>query len=90
MPESVFESERFEDANEAFTLTTIQVMQVMAALMPTLTACINIGIVILIWVGGYQVVDGELSVGEIVAFTNYLLTTMTPLMIMARLSSVLA
>jgi len=85
-----FECERFEDANEGFTQPTIRVMQIMAALMPTLTACINVGIVILIWAGGYQVADGDLSVGEIVAFTNYLLTTMTPLMIMAMLSSVMA
>ena len=85
-----FESQRFADANEEFTLTTIDVMQVMAALMPTLMACINIGVVVLVWAGGYQVASGDLSIGEIVAFTNYLLTTMTPLMIMARLSSVMA
>jgi ATP-binding cassette subfamily B multidrug efflux pump len=85
-----FESERFADANKEFTLTTIDVMQVMASLMPTLMACINIGVVVLVWAGGYQVASGDLSIGEIVAFTNYLLTTMTPLMIMARLSSVMA
>jgi ATP-binding cassette subfamily B protein len=85
-----FESERFADVNEEYTRTTIDVMQVMAALMPTLTACINIGVVALVWVGGYQTSRGDLTIGEIVAFTNYLLTTMTPLMIMARLSSVMA
>ncbi len=34
-----------------------------------------------------QTINGDLTLGEIVAFTNYLLTAMTPLMIMAMLAS---
>ncbi len=57
---------------------------------PALTIFVNIGMVIVIWAGGAQAIRGELSVGQIVAFTNYLLTTMTPLTMMTMLSNVWA
>ena len=43
--------------------------------------------VIVIWAGGLQSIHGSLSIGQIVAFTNYLLTTMTPLTMMTNLSN---
>ena len=84
------ENARFETANDAFTEQNIRVMQWMAFLFPILTLFINIGIVIVIWSGGLQAIGGDLTPGEIIAFTNYLLTTMSPLTIMAMLSNVVA
>ncbi|MEP7126682.1 MAG: ABC transporter ATP-binding protein [Byssovorax sp.] len=81
------EGARFEVANEAMTARSIKVMQLMSSMTPALTMCINVGVVIVIWLGGNQSIRGELSVGQIVAFTNYLLTTMTPLVMMTMLSN---
>jgi ATP-binding cassette subfamily B protein len=47
-------------------------------------------LVAVIWTGGLQSIRGQLSIGQIVAFTNYLLTTMTPLIMMTTLSNVWA
>lgn len=82
-----FEGERFAVASEAFTDHSIRVMQFMSTMSPVLTACINIGMVVVIWVGGLDTARGDLSVGQIVAFINYLLTTMIPLTMMTWLSS---
>src|SRR5512135_2064922 len=82
-----FEASRFETANEAFTERSIRVMEFMATMSPALTMCVNIGMVIVIYAGGLQVIAGNLQVGQIVAFTNYLLTTMTPLIMMTMLSN---
>ncbi|CAN5736495.1 ABC transporter ATP-binding protein [soil metagenome] len=82
-----FEGARFETSNEAFTDQSVKVMQFMSTMSPVLTVCINIGMVIVIWVGGLDTIRGDLSVGQIVAFTNYLLTTMTPLVMMTFLSN---
>jgi len=84
------ENQRFEVANDDFTENNIKVMQWMAFLFPVLMLLINIGIVIVVWRGGLQSILGNLSVGEIVAFSNYLLTAMFPLMIMAMLANVMA
>jgi ATP-binding cassette subfamily B protein len=81
------EGERFEAANEAMTVRSIKVMRVMASMTPALTMCINAGVVVVIWLGGMQSIRGDLSLGEIVAFTNYLLTTMSPLVMMTMLTN---
>jgi ATP-binding cassette subfamily B protein len=59
----------------------------MALMMPILTICINIGMVLVIWSGGLSVSRSDMTVGQIIAFTNYLLTTMTPLVMMTMLSN---
>jgi ATP-binding cassette subfamily B multidrug efflux pump len=82
-----FEGERFETANEDLTDRSVRVMKFMATMSPALTICVNIGMVIVIWAGGLQAIRGKLTVGQIVAFTNYLLTTMTPLIMMTMLSN---
>jgi ATP-binding cassette subfamily B protein len=82
-----FEDSRFETTNEDFTARSVRVMQFMAVMSPVLTMCVNGGMVIVIWAGGLQAVRGDLTIGQIVAFTNYLLTTMTPLTMMTMLSN---
>ena len=85
-----FEAERFAGANRELTARSIRVMEFMSAMSPALTLCVNVGMVIVIGSGGLQAIRGELTLGQIVAFTNYLLTTMTPLILLANLSNVWA
>jgi ATP-binding cassette subfamily B multidrug efflux pump len=85
-----FEGERFEAANEDYTDNSVRVMRFMSSMSPALTIFVNIGMVIVIWAGGLQAIQGRLSLGQIIAFTNYLLTTMTPLILMTMLSNVWA
>ncbi len=82
-----FEFSRFNKANQAFALESIRVMKFMASMPPLLTLCINAGMVLVIWVGGLDAIRGELTIGQVVAFTNYLLTTMAPLIFMANLAN---
>ena len=84
------ESERFATANEDFTDRNIRVMRFMATLFPAMSVFINVGMVIVIWAGGIQSIGGGVSVGQIVAFINYLQTTMGPLGIMVMLANVVA
>jgi ATP-binding cassette subfamily B multidrug efflux pump len=84
------EAQRFEDANEDFTERNIRVMEFMSTMSPALTACVNVGIVAVIWAGGLQAVHGAVTTGQIVAFVNYLQTALGPLMIMANLANVWA
>lgn len=87
---SGYEGERFDASNEDFTDTNIRVMQFMSTLGPALSAFVNIGIVAVIWVGGLQAIQGNATDGEIVAFINYLQTTLGPLMIMVNLTNIWA
>jgi ATP-binding cassette subfamily B multidrug efflux pump len=84
------EGERFEGANQDVMERSIEVMRFTAAMTPLLTLCVNVGMCVVIWSGGREAIRGELSVGQIVAFTNYMLTTMTPLVMMSMLASIWA
>jgi ATP-binding cassette subfamily B protein len=81
------EEKRFEKANDDFTAMHIKIMRFFSTFFPAMTMLVNVGIVIVIWAGGIEAINGSLSVGEIVAFTDYLMTTMTPLLIMAMLAN---
>lgn len=85
-----FEQKRFQATNDAFTQDSTKVMRLMTIMSPALTVCVNIGMVIVIWKGGLDAIQGEMTIGQVVAFTNYLLTTMTPLIMMTMLSNVWA
>ncbi len=80
------EAGRFEVANQGFTASTIRVMQFMSVMSPLLTMFVNAGIVLVIALGGLQAIRGNLTLGQIVAFTNYLLTTLNPLTMLVQLS----
>ena len=84
------EAQRFDVSNEDYTERNIRIMEWMATMSPTLSTCVNIGIVIVIWRGGLQVINGQLTTGQIVAFVNYLQTALGSLLIMGNLASVWA
>jgi ATP-binding cassette subfamily B protein len=84
------EGERFAKTNEDYAARNISVMRFMATLSPAMSIFVNIGMVIVIWAGGIQSAAGGVSVGKIVAFINYLHTTMGPLGIMVMLANVVA
>jgi ATP-binding cassette subfamily B protein len=84
------EGERFAKTNEDYADRNISVMRFMATLSPAMSIFVNIGMVIVIWAGGIQSAAGGVSVGKIVAFINYLHTTMGPLGIMVMLANVVA
>ena len=85
-----FEGQRFEGANQAYTAESVKVMEFSAIMPATLTLCVNVGVVVVIWAGGLESVQGKLSVGQPWHSPNYPLTTMAPLVMMTLLSSVWA
>ncbi len=85
-----YEGHRFAEANQQFTSENIRVMRFMSSMGPVLTSFVNLGVVVVIWAGGLQAIRGDLTIGQIVAFTNYMLTTMGPLTMMTMLANVWA
>src|SRR6185369_7811644 len=85
-----FEERRFDSANQAYCDESAKVMRFATWMPPALTLCVNASLVVVIWAGGLASARGQLSIGQIVAFTNYLLTTMTPLVMMTMLSNIWA
>jgi len=81
------EEERFGEANEDLTKQGTSVNRFMSFLMPLLFALINFGILAVIYFGGLQAIQGRFTVGEILAFSNYLLSSMFPLIFLSMMAS---
>lgn len=84
------EGKRFETSNEELTHETTRVMQFMSTMTPALTLLINFGIVVIVWAGGLEAINDSITIGQLVAFTNYLMTIMIPLLAMTNLANVWA
>jgi ATP-binding cassette, subfamily B, multidrug efflux pump len=67
-----YETERFEKANEGLTAQSTKAMRVMAVFNPSITLTVNLGIVVLLWLGGFKINSGQVEVGQIIAFINYM------------------
>jgi ATP-binding cassette subfamily B multidrug efflux pump len=85
-----YEAEHFSEANQNYADHSVRVMQFMSTMSPVLSIFVNIGIVTVIWAGGLQAIHGEITTGQIVAFVNYLQTTLGPLTLSVMLANVWA
>ena len=79
---SEHENKRFDDVNINLMNENIRVMQLLALLIPTMMFLVNIGIVGVVWLGGNMVIQGDLTVGEIVASINYLSYSLFPMLML--------
>lgn len=79
------EEQRFATANDALLESSITAMQFSAIVGPFLMLAMNFGVAAAIWFGGIQVDRGTITVGEIVAFTNYLRQTLMSLQMVSML-----
>ncbi len=81
-----FESERFGVANSELMDQSIKVAKTLSVLFPTMFLLLNVGTVAVVYFGGVQAVNGTMTVGEITAFINYLLTTMFPVLMLSMMA----
>jgi ATP-binding cassette subfamily B multidrug efflux pump len=84
------EAQRFENANTDLTKQSTKVLTIFAILFPTMQLIINFSLLGVVWFGGIEVIGGRFSVGDVLAFANYLLTAIMPLLFLAMMASQLS
>lgn len=67
-----YEKDKFEKANEELTVRSVRVGRLTALLNPLTFAVMNTAIVLILYFGGVKVNTGNLTQGEVLAFTNYM------------------
>jgi ATP-binding cassette subfamily B protein len=72
---------RLKAAAVAIYEDTIQIARYRSTYAPLFELIPSFGTVAVLWIGGLRVIDGALSEGEFVAFTQYLAVLVLPLMI---------
>jgi ATP-binding cassette subfamily B protein len=63
---------RFERENEAWFRLSAYASRLQAVNLPLLFLLANLGVALIVWSGGRAVIRGDLTLGEMIAFTTYL------------------
>jgi len=66
-----YENNRFKVENESLMTIQMKASRKFAIVMPMIMLTINLVIVAVLWFGGIEVVEGTMTVGQIVAVINY-------------------
>lgn len=66
------EMEKFDAANHHYQQRSTTAMRVMAVFGPAVMLTVNFGIAAVIWIGGVRVDGGQMQVGHILAFIQYM------------------
>lgn len=80
-----FAIDQFAIRNDDYREKNIEVGHLMAVAMPVLQLLTHAATVAVLWFGGMSVIGDRLSVGELVAFNNYLMIGMGPLLFLGNL-----
>ena len=74
------EAVRFGDANRDNMEVAIAVGRLMAMMFPIVMLIMNVAVVLATWFGGYRISSGDLDVGTLTAFQNYLVQILMSVM----------
>jgi len=85
-----YEQERFEEKNVSLLEQNLRMVNLFASFFPLVFLVANLGVVGVVWVGGLQVMDGILSLGELVAFVSYQGFFLMPVFMLGFLGSMLS
>jgi ATP-binding cassette, subfamily B, multidrug efflux pump len=81
------EWDRYNRTNQELLDVNISAVRAMSLSFPLLFTISNFGTLAVVWAGGYMVIGGTLSVGELVAFTTYLALLTMPLMMIGMIAA---
>ena len=84
------EIDLFNVQNQEYMEQNIKVGRYLAVVMPVLLVLTNVGATMAIWRGGLDVISGRLTIGELVAFSNYMLIGMSPLLLLSNILSMIS
>ncbi|CAM3917952.1 ABC transporter ATP-binding protein [Cohnella lubricantis] len=83
------ESEKFAGVNDEYRLSSMRAMRRMAVFNPAILLTVNFGIVAVLWIGALRVDGGQMQVGHIVAFVNYMTQILFSLMMISMVFNML-
>ncbi len=68
----------FESANQEYIRRSLGLVRLMGMLWPTLELMLGAAVVIVLWLGGREVLQGKMNVGDFVAFNTYMVQLTWP------------
>ncbi len=80
-----YQKEKFYKANAELKKSALSALQVMLFMHPMIMLFMNLTTVVVLWVGGNQVVGGNLLVGDLTAFITYVTQILMSLMMVVMM-----
>jgi ATP-binding cassette subfamily B multidrug efflux pump len=68
----------FETSNKEYIARSLKLVRLMGMLWPTLETMLGMAIVLVLWLGGREVLQGHITVGQFVAFNTYMVQLTWP------------
>lgn len=80
-----FETKKF--AKESYDLqdVVVKASNIIVAAFPVMQFVMNASVIVILWVGGNQIASGNLQVGQLVSFVNYLAQILFSLMMLSMI-----
>ncbi len=78
-----YEEERFAKANEDLKESSLNAFKVVILNMPVMMLLMNVTTLGIVWFGGRQILAGTMPVGDLTAFTTYIVQILMSLMMLA-------
>ncbi|MFU0824616.1 ABC transporter ATP-binding protein [Clostridium sp.] len=79
------EKERFKKASYDFTVTAIKVNKMISIIMPMMMLIMNFTSVAIVWFGGIRIDNGNMQVGDMMAFIQYIMQIMFSFLMLAMM-----
>jgi ATP-binding cassette, subfamily B, multidrug efflux pump len=74
-----FETQRFRIANEEYLRRNRKLIRVEGAFFPIMGLLMGVGALLVLWLGSLDVIEGRMTIGELVAFNSYLMMLAWPM-----------
>lgn len=78
-----FEERKFTRSSEDLRDMVIRASNIIVTIFPAMQLVMNLSMIAILWVGGGKVMAGELKVGELISFVNYLVQVLMSLMMLS-------
>lgn len=83
------EEDRFAVANGDLTAATLNVGRLMAFIFPIVMLIFNLSSVAVTWFGGHRIANGDMEVGQMIAFLAYLIQILMAVMMATFMSTMI-
>jgi ATP-binding cassette subfamily B protein len=84
-----YEVDKFSGTNNEYRARATLAARAMAVFNPAIQLTVNMGVVAVIWLGGIRVEEGNMQVGQIIAFVNYMTQILFSLMTISMVFNML-
>lgn len=78
-----FETKKFSHSSEDLRDIVIRASNIIVSIFPAMQLVMNLSMIAILWVGGQKVMGGQLKVGELISFVNYLVQVLMSLMMLS-------